>query len=80
MTNTNIYYPYNNFVNNPSAGHNQFVLRRYGRDYKPSNTFLPYVPMTFIKNNNFYYNPHTARGRVGQSSQTAVLNAVRRRV
>ena len=78
MTNTNIYYPYNNFNNNPSAGSSQFVIRRYGRTN--NSTFLPNLPMTFIKSNNHYYNPHTAIGRVGQSSQAGNLNAVRRRV
>ncbi|MHA2399357.1 MAG: hypothetical protein ACXADU_10780 [Promethearchaeota archaeon] len=80
MTNTNKYYPYNNFNNNPSAGSSQFVLRRYGRSYNSSNIFLPNVPMTFIKSNNRYYNTHTAIGRVGQSSQAGNLNAIRRRV
>lgn len=78
MTNTNIYYPYNNFNNNHSAGSSQFIVRRYGRTN--NSTFLPNLPMTFIKSNNHYYNPHTARGRVGQSSQAGNLNAVRRRV
>jgi len=61
----------------------QFVLTRYGRIYKPnglSSVLLPNIPMTFIKNNNHYYNPHSARGRVGASCQAGNLNAVRRRV
>ena len=80
MFQTNIYYPYNNFNNNPSAGSSQFVLRRHGKSYNSNNIFLPNVPMTFIKSNNRYYTPHSAVGRVGQSSQGGNLNAIRRRV
>jgi len=80
MSNTNIYYPYNNFANNSSAGSSQFVIKKWGRNYNKTNTFLPNVSMTFIKSNNWYYTPHTARGRVGQSCQAGNLNAVRRRV
>ena len=80
MPQTNIYYPYNNFNNNPSAGSSQFVLRRYGKSYNSNNIFLPNVPMTFIKSNNRYYTPHSAVGRVGQSSQGGNLNAIRQRI
>lgn len=80
MPQTNIYYPYNNFKNNPSAGSSQYVLNRHGKNYTSNNITLPNVPMTFIKNNNRYYKSHTSVGRVGQSSQGGNLNAIKRRV
>jgi hypothetical protein len=85
MTQTNIFYPHNNFSNNPSAGSSQFVLRRYGRNYNNQiingqRNGLPNIRMNFIKSNNWYYKSHTAYGRVGQSSQAGNLNALRRRV
>jgi hypothetical protein len=79
MVQTNIYYPYNNLKNNPSAGSSNFVLRRHGKKYN-STIFLQNISMTFIKNNNKYYKSHTAVGRVGQSSQGGNLNAIKRRV
>lgn len=49
----------------------QFVIsRKSGKSYKPnglSPVFLPNIPMTFIKSNDWYYKPHTASGRVGAS-------------
>ena len=85
MPNTNKYYPFNNIINNPSGGSNQFVIRRYGRSYNNQiingqRNGLPNIRMNFIKSNNWYYKSHTAVGRVGQSSQAGNLNAIRRRV
>jgi hypothetical protein len=68
------------FTNTHTYSNNQFVIRRYGRSYNSTNIFLQNIPMTFIKSNNRYYNPHTARGMVGTSSQGGNLNAIRRRV
>jgi hypothetical protein len=67
-----------NFTNNPSTG-NQFTIRRYGRSYNSSNIILPNIRMQFIKSNNYYYNPHTAYGRVGASTSGANSRAIRRR-
>ena len=60
----------------------QFVIRHSGqtRPSGPLGWKLPNMKMTFIKSNNHYYNPHTARGRVGASCQAGNLGAVRRRV
>jgi hypothetical protein len=61
----------------------QFVISHHGKSYKPlgyGQVILPNIKMTFIKSNNYYYNPHTARGRVGASCQAGNLGAVRRRV
>ena len=61
----------------------QFVIKRHGRSYKPNGygaVFLPNIRMTFIKSNNWYYTPHTAKGRVGASCTPGNLGAVRRRV
>ena len=68
------------FTNDSYAGGSSFVLRRYGRSYNASNTYLPNIPMTFIKSNNHYYNKNAARGMVGASSQSGNLGAIRRRV
>jgi len=68
------------YTNNPYAGGNQFVLRKYGRSYNKDNIYLSNIPMTFIKSNNHYYNKNSARGMVGASSQAGNLGAIRRRV
>jgi hypothetical protein len=61
----------------------QFVIsRKNGKSYQPhglSSIFLPNIPMTFIKSNNWYYKSHTASGRVGASCQAGNVRAVKRR-
>lgn len=61
----------------------QFIIsRKAGKSYLPnglSPILLPNVRMTFTKSNNYYYNPHSANGRVGASCQAGNLRAVRRR-
>jgi len=61
----------------------QFVIsRKSGKSYQPnglSPVFLPNIPMTFIKSNDWYYKPHTASGRVGASCRAGNLSAIKRR-
>lgn len=58
------------------------ISRKSGKSYQPnglSPVFLPNIPMTFIKSNNWYYKPHTASGHVGASCQAGNSRAVKRR-